>query len=210
MIVRRVVTLLSAVACAAGGIVGCGLIAGVDDPYAASALSDGGGGLPPQDATLSGDGETAEASDGAYPVPDVQIPDDVYTPDANEQAPDAADAECKKPATCDNGANPCCAPAVCNSGGKCVASCIEGNNGPVGCGNDLACCFGERCNEVFACQGSCKNNNEGCTPFGSPCCLGFVCPFPAGLCRACAKKDAPCQNAWECCSKNCGLDKKCH
>jgi hypothetical protein len=209
LIVRRVLIILCAAACAAGGFVGCGMIAGVDDPYDTAALGEAGA-VGAHDATVAESGIVGTI-DGSTLQPDaVQLPDAIYTPDASEQAPDAADAACQEPqpGTCTD-KNPCCAPAVCNSSGKCVSSCVDGTK-PVGCGSDLACCYGERCNENFACEGSCKGVLAGCSQFGAPCCLGFVCPFPAGLCQACAKNGAQCQNVWECCSKNCAADHKCH
>jgi hypothetical protein len=192
----------------AGALVaGCGLVAGLDDQF----------GYPPfydRDATSDGTvpdeagGGTDDGGDAAVEIADVVIPTDVFTPDANEPTPDAAEAGCTNPTgPCDNGANHCCAPAVCNAVGKCVAQCV-GN----GCGNEAACCFGKHCNEYFQCTSACGQNKAVCDPIFAPCCLGFVCPqLAVAQCQPCKKHDEACAGNWECCSQSCDKGKnKCN
>jgi hypothetical protein len=205
--VRRVVAVLSACVCVAAGAVGCGMLAGVDDPYgnAMSLGDDGGGGSI--DGTL-GEGSAADGASDASSVEDARVPEDVYTPDANEPPPDAAEAGCKNPTgACDNAANACCAPAVCNAVAKCVGKCVSG----VGCGNEAACCYGKHCNELFSCQDTCGAESAACNVPGALCCEGFVCPL-VGIpkCVKCTNNGDPCDAVWKCCSKNCGGDGKCH
>jgi hypothetical protein len=184
------------------------MLAGVDDPYGAAAPF-GGDSAGPADATLAAEGSAGATGDGASTAEDVQIPQDVYTPDANEAPPDAAEAGCKNPTgPCNDSNSACCVPAVCNAVAKCVGQCVSG----LGCGDEAACCFGKHCSELFNCQDTCGGDKAPCSVPSAVCCQGSVCPLgvAAPKCQKCIPVGGPCMQLWECCTKNCGTDRKCH
>ncbi len=193
---RRVA--LAVLLCLAGAA-GCGLIAGVGDPYGFSAY--------PTDAAHDGTVGAADAQDTGAPTDgaalDVSDPPDVTFADANELPPPPAEAGCVSPTPCNATSSLCCAPGVCNASNKCVGSCKSKGQG--GCGNTAACCVGLSCTENLECQTACIGDPGAPCDSLNPCCVGLVCPQQdAGArCQQCLPRYLPCRHDWECCGKRC-------
>src|SRR5262249_58815722 len=106
------------VVAAAAVLGGCGPVAGRDREAGAPAPHADAAGVPAasvEAGTTDDDGAAPDDDDGGIPFFDSALPPDAFFEDANDPTPDAADAACTQPSSCDDTAKPCCAPAVCNA-----------------------------------------------------------------------------------------------